>query len=420
MEIQRPRGTADLLPGQVEDWQRLETIVRRTFGTANFQEIRTPIFEHTELFERGVGDTTDIVSKEMYTFKDRGDRSITLRPEGTAGVVRAFVENKLYGTGNISKLYYVGPMFRYEKPQKGRFRQFHQYGVEVLGSEAPAVDAEVIQLNLTVLRNLGLKDLTVELNSVGCAICRPLHKEEMIKRLAHRRDELCRDCQERLEKNPLRIFDCKHDRCQQILKDVDAPYIADVLCDDCDAHFTLLQAYLKAMDVPFIIQKNLVRGLDYYTRTAWEITSPGFTTIAGGGRYNGLVEQIGGPATPGIGFGGGVERALWVLREQGGEQVTDKGLGCFVAVADEGAERTTMVVLAALRGRGIRSDRDFQGRSLKSQLKLADRLKAQFVVILGENELATGKGTVKNLGTGEQTEVLFAQLADYLVEHVQA
>lgn len=414
MDIQRPRGTADLLPGIIEAWQLLETTVRTTLGNANYQEIRTPIFEHTELFERGVGDTTDIVSKEMYTFQDRGDRSITLRPEGTAGVVRAFVENKLFGQGTISKLYYMGPMFRYEKPQKGRFRQFHQYGAEVLGSESPAVDAEVISLNLQVLRSFGLRDLKVELNSVGCSDCRPKHREEMVSLLQPRRAELCSDCQTRLDKNPLRLFDCKNDRCQSILREVGVPYISDRLCDDCQAHFSDVQRFLVALDVPFQLVKSLVRGLDYYTRTAWEITSPGFTTIAGGGRYNGLVEQVGGPATPGIGFGGGMERALWVLAEQGGGISGSTTLDVFVAVADADAERTAMVVLSTLRGRGIRSDRDYQARGLKSQFKLADRLKAKFVVILGENELASGQATVKDLTSGEQVQVPFAALADQI------
>lgn len=418
MEIQRPRGTADLLPGVVEAWQRLESVVRDTLGTANYHEIRTPIFEHTELFERGVGDTTDIVSKEMYTFEDRGGRSVTLRPEGTAGTVRAYVENKLYGQGALSKLYYIGPMFRYEKPQKGRFRQFHQYGAEVLGSESPAVDAEVISLNLSILRRLGLKDLTVELNSVGCSVCRPIHRQVMVERLEAYREELCKDCQTRLDKNPLRLFDCKNESCQLILKKADVPYIADVLCEDCDHHFSELQSMLVAMDVPFTLEKSLVRGLDYYTRTAWEITSPGFTTISGGGRYNGLVEQIGGPPTAGIGFGGGMERALWVLAEQGGTLLPEAGIDVFVAVADDAAARTAMVVLGNLRGRGLTADRDYQGRGMKSQFKLADRMEAKYVVILGESELASGKATVKKLADGSQREVPFGELVDTLVESV--
>lgn len=419
MEIQRPRGTADLLPDVIGAWQALESTVRTTLGNANYQEIRTPIFEHTELFERGVGDTTDIVSKEMYTFRDKGDRSITLRPEGTAGVVRAFVENKLYGQGQISKLYYMGPMFRYEKPQKGRFRQFHQYGAEVLGSESPAVDAEVISLNLSILKTFGLRDLTVELNSVGCSVCRPLHRAEMIKRLESRRSELCSDCQTRLDKNPLRLFDCKHKSCQAILREADVPYISDSLCDDCQQHFSDVQRLLDAMDVSWRLEKSLVRGLDYYTRTAWEITSPGFTTIAGGGRYNGLVEEVGGPPTPGIGFGGGIERALWVLAEQGGQISRSSQVQVFVAVADAGAERTAMVVLGLLRERGICSDKDYQKRGLKSQFKLADKMKAQFVVVIGESELASGKATVKNLQNGEQIEVPFAELADSIEASLQ-
>src|SRR5579875_1089924 len=412
MEIQRPRGTVELLPGEVEVWQALESTVRDVLDKANYGEIRTPIFEHTELFERGVGETTDIVSKEMYTFLDRGNRSVTLRPEGTAGAVRAFVENKLYGTGALAKLYYIGPMFRYEKPQKGRLRQFHQYGAEVLGSELPAVDAEVIALSLAVLERLGLQNLTVELNSVGCSVCRPVHRAQMIERLLPHRDELCRDCQVRLEKNPLRLFDCKNESCQALLREANVPYIVDVLCDECKDHFEQVQGYLQAMDVPYKIEKSLVRGLDYYTRTAWEITTPGFSTIAGGGRYNGLVEELGGPSTPGIGFAGGIERAIAVLASQNVQIGRTVGLDAFVAVADRGAEHTAMAVLKSLRRLGLRADRDYQGRSLKSQLKLADRLQARFVIMIGESELASGKATVKQLATGVQREIPFAELAD--------
>lgn len=411
MNIQRPRGTADILPGVVENWQRLEQIIRQTLEPAGFGEIRTPIFEHTELFERGVGDTTDIVQKEMYTFLDRGDRSITLRPEGTAGVTRAYVENKLYGQTGAVKLYYMGPMFRYEKPQKGRWRQFHQYGCEVFGAEGPDVDAEVIQLNLLILQRLGLKDLTVELNSVGCAVCRPHHKELMVAALLPYKAEFCSDCQSRLERNPLRMFDCKNDRCQALLKSSGAPKILDVLCEDCETHFAALQDYLRVLDVPFMIQDQLVRGLDYYTRTAWEITNPGYSAIAGGGRYNSLVAQVGGPETPGIGFAGGIERALLVLEEQTGKQAERPGLDVFVAVADASANIKAMQLLRDLRERDLRTNKDYQGRSLKAQLKMADRERARFVVILGESELTEGVVTVKDLQTAAQEKLPFAAAA---------
>lgn len=412
MNIQRPRGTADLLPDAIGGWQRLEQVVRTTLEIAHYQEIRTPIFEHTELFERGVGDTTDIVEKEMYTFLDRGGRSITLRPEGTAGVVRAFAENKLYGNPGISKLYYIGPMFRYEKPQRGRLRQFHQYGCEVFGAEGPAIDAEVIGLNYDILKNFGLQNLGVELNSVGCSKCRPRHKELMIAALAPHSEELCVDCQRRLHRNPLRIFDCKNESCQRIVKDAQAPKILDVLCDECKIHLNGVQAYLTTMKIPFVISDDLVRGLDYYTRTAWEITAPGYSTIAGGGRYNSLVAEVGGPETPGIGFAGGMERALMVLQGQQRAIETKPTLDVFVVVANPLAEMAATEFVRNMREQGLVVDRDYQGKSMKAQFKMADREKARFVVILGEDEMANGYATVKDLTTSVQKQISFAQLTE--------
>ena len=415
MSIQRPRGTFDLLPGTIEGWQRLERIVRQHAERANFGEIRTPLFEHTELFERGVGDTTDIVEKEMYTFPDKGNRSMTLRPEGTAGVTRAFVEEKLYGSPGVTKLYYMGPMFRYEKPQRGRWRQFHQYGCEALGTENPAIDAEIIQLNLEILRDLGLQALTVELNSVGCPVCRPRHKTVMIEKLTPVKDELCSDCQKRLDRNPLRIFDCKVESCQAAIAAQNVPKMLDLLCGDCETHFASVKTYLDVLAVPYLIAPDLVRGLDYYTRTAWEITSPGYSTISGGGRYNSLVAEIGGPETPGIGFAGGMERALLVLAEQTG---TDKASGrtvdAFVAVLSPEAEQTAMRLLAQLRAAGYVADRDYQNRSVKAQFKMADRMQAKFVVALGEEELAGGYASVKNLAAKAQQEVPLTNLIEWL------
>ncbi len=416
VEIRRPRGTQDILPGAVEAWQALEAVVRDVFERANYEEIRTPIFEHTELFERGVGETTDIVSKEMYTFLDRGGRSVTLRPEGTAGVVRAYVENKLYGQGSLTKVYYLGPMFRYEKPQRGRLRQLHQVGVEVLGSELPAIDAEVIELGYSLLKRVGMRDMTVELNSVGCGVCRPRHREKMIERLLPHKGELCGDCQVRLEKNPLRLFDCKNESCQQVLREADVPYIVDELCDDCRQHLDAVEGYLRAMDVPYRLEKSLVRGLDYYTRTAWEITVPNFSTVLGGGRYNRLVAELGGPEVPGIGFAAGMDRVLAVLEAQGVALGERPPLDAYICVADETAEHTAMAVLTSLRRLGVRCDRDYQGRSLKSQFKQADRLGARFAVVIGESELAKGAATVKHLATGEQRDVPFGQLADRIRE----
>lgn len=409
MLTQRPRGTADNLPGEVEKWQYLEKIVEDTFRRYHYREIRTPIFEHTELFARGVGETTDIVAKEMYTFVDRANRSITLRPEGTAGVVRAYVEDKLYGNPGTEKLYYLGPMFRYEKPQKGRLRQFHQYGCEVLGSEGPAVDAEVIALNVDFLSELGVKHMLVELNSVGCPVCRPKHKERMLEKLVPHKQELCTDCQERLERNPLRIFDCKNDHCQQVLKDSGAPTILEVLCDDCKTHFDAVAGYLNEMNVNYVIDPKLVRGLDYYTRSAWEIKVEGIGTIAGGGRYNGLVEQVGGPVTPGIGFAGGVERALLTLEEQGFAWPSLDSVDVFVAVAQTSAETLAMKFLQDVRKAGFLADRDYTGRGLKAQFKAADRAQAKYVAVFGDSEVEHGTVTLKDLASGEQQEYTFAE-----------
>ncbi|KPV44219.1 histidine--tRNA ligase [Alicyclobacillus ferrooxydans] len=408
MLTQRPRGTSDILPGVSEQWQRLEQAVRDTCRLYNFKEIRTPVFEHTELFARGVGETTDIVEKEMYTFTDRGDRSLTLRPEGTAGVVRAYVENKLFGSPDAVKMYYVGPMFRYEKPQKGRDRQFHQYGCEVFGSEDPGVDAEVIALNLHILDNLGVKGVTVELNSVGCSVCRPLHKKDMIERLLPVADRLCKDCQARLEKNPLRIFDCKNESCQALLKEVGAPTIAESLCDECQTHFSGVQGALDAMDVDYRLNPYLVRGLDYYTRTAWEYVVEGFSSIGGGGRYNGLVAQVGGPETPGIGFAGGMERVLMVLAEQSKEAVELPLLDLYVVGVDASGQLAAAKLLQQARKSGVSADRDYLQRSVKAQFKAADRLNARYVAVLGETEVAQGRVALKNLATGEQVDMTWA------------
>ncbi len=418
MLTQRPRGTADLLPGEVESWRRLEDTFREVCRTYHYQEIRTPIFEHTELFARGVGETTDIVEKEMYTFEDHGERSLTLRPEGTAGVVRAFVENKLYGNPDLTKLFYIGPMFRYEKPQKGRWRQFHQYGVEVLGSEAPDVDAEVIALGATFLERLGLGRVQLEMNSVGCAECRPRHREAMVAALRPVADRLCADCQSRLERNPLRIFDCKNESCQALLREVNAPTVLDCLCDACAEHFDAVKRLLQETGVSYTVNPRLVRGLDYYTRTAWEFIVPGYSTVAGGGRYNGLVAEVGGPETPGVGFAGGLERALLVLQEQGIHPAQKSALAVYIAVADDTAATTAARLLQQVREAGISADRDYQNKGLKAQFKAADRLGARFVLVLGENEVAAGTVSVKDLTTGEQVAVAQDQLVSYLSTRV--
>lgn len=417
MSTQRPRGTSDILPNQSWVWQQLEKTVRQTYQDYNYQEIRTPVFEHTDVFERGVGETTDIVEKEMYTFQDRGNRSITLRPEGTAGVIRAYVENKLYGQPAAVKLFYIGPMFRYERPQQGRERQFHQFGCEVLGAEGPDIDAEVIALSIETLHRFGLNELTVEVNSVGCSTCRPRHKERMVEALAGVRDRLCKDCANRIDRNPLRIFDCKNG-CRDILVEVGAPTILDALCEACSEHFARLQELLRGLAIPFLINPNLVRGLDYYTRTAWEVTAKGAGTVGGGGRYNGLVSQLGGPEVPGIGFAVGMERAILVRTAQPNSLQPERTLDAFVVMVDKAADLEGLKLVQRLRGHGISADRDYQQKGVKAQFKSADRESARFALILGETELLNHQVTVKDLRTGVQLTVPLDEIVEHLKNQI--
>ena len=375
----------------------------------NYQEIRTPIFEHTELFLRGVGDTTDIVQKEMYTFEDRGGRSLTLRPEGTAAVVRSFVENKMYGYPNQPvKLYYMGPMFRYERPQAGRFRQFVQFGVEALGSNDPAIDAEVIALAMDIYHTLGLKKLKLVINSLGDVESRKAHRQALIDHFQPRIHEFCDDCQARLHKNPMRILDCKKDRDHELMRT--APSILDYLNEQSRTYFEKVQMYLQKLGIAFEVDSRLVRGLDYYNHTAFEIMSEaeGFgaiTTLCGGGRYNGLVQEIGGPETPGIGFALSIERLLAALEAEGISLPISEGIDCYVVALGEQAKEEAVALVAALRKEGISAEKDYQDRKVKAQLKAADRLHATYVAILGEDELRKGVINVKHMATGEQQEV---------------
>lgn len=414
MAIQKPRGTEDILPGQTEAWQYVERKAREWFARYRYREIRTPLFEHTELFQRGVGETTDIVEKEMYTFADRKGRSLTLRPEGTAGVVRAFVEHKLYAEPDVVKLYYLGPMFRYERPQAGRQRQFHQIGVEAFGSADPRLDAEVMELAWRIFTDLGVQQLRLDVNSVGCPMCRPRHRQALVEHLAGVKDELCPDCQSRLVRNPLRVLDCKQERCQELTQD--APTVLDHLCDACRAHFDAVRKALEALGVPYAVNPRLVRGLDYYTQTAFEFVVEGeghlAGTICGGGRYNGLVAELGGPDVPGIGFAFGVERLLYVLAAQGTRLPADAGLDCFVIALGEAAKGEALVLAQRLRAAGLSADVDYLDRKLKAQFKAADRYGARFAAILGDDELARGVVQLKNLATGEQEAVPLADVAE--------
>ncbi|PWI57749.1 histidine--tRNA ligase [Sulfoacidibacillus thermotolerans] len=418
-EFAKPRGTADILPEQAAEWRAIEDAARQLFETYHYREIRTPIFEHTEVFQRGVGDTTDIVQKEMYTFLDRGERSLTLRPEGTAGVVRAFVEEKLYGEMNTQKFYYLGPMFRYEKPQAGRYRQFHQYGVEVIGSSDPRVDAEVIGLGDHLLRQMGVKSFSLLLNSVGCPVCRARHREQLLAYLQPVRSELCKDCQSRFDKNPLRILDCKIDRDHPVV--ASAPKITDALCEDCARQFSQVQTYLDEMGISYEIDKTMVRGLDYYTQTAFEFVEGSIgavSTILAGGRYNGLIQMLGGPDLPGIGFAGGVERLILARAAHGATQVGQDRVDVFVLALGEIATKPAARLLHELRSVGIKADSDYSGRKVKAQLKVADRLGARYVVLLGEDEVAAGQVAVRNLATREQVTIEQSELVSYLSEQV--
>lgn len=414
MSFQKPKGTQDLLPGVVEKWQYIEEVARDICRRFNYREIRTPVFEHTELFQRGVGETTDIVEKEMYTFLDKGDRSMSLRPEGTAGVVRAYVENKLYGEPELAKLYYIGPMFRYEQPQAGRFRQFHQFGVEAFGSTDPSIDAEVIAMGYQFFRELGLKDVRVEINSVGTPALRAVFRDRLREFFAPVKEKLCRDCQSRYDRNPLRILDCKIDQAYG----VGAPSILEALDEACTAHFAKVQRHLSDMGVDYAINPRLVRGLDYYTHTAFEYKSSGIgaiDTISGGGRYNGLVADIGGDDQPGVGFGIGMERVLLILEAQQVDVPAFRPLDVYLVGLGETAENEVTKLLFSLRQTGLIAEKDYQGRKMKTQLKAADRLKAVHVAILGDDELARGEITLKRMDTGEQRTVPIAALAQELL-----
>ncbi|MFE8696837.1 histidine--tRNA ligase [Cytobacillus sp. FJAT-53684] len=420
MSIRLPRGTQDILPGEVEKWQLIEEKARELCTKFQYREIRTPIFEHTELFLRSVGDTTDIVQKEMYTFEDRGERSLTLRPEGTAAVVRSFVEHKMYGDANQPvKLYYMGPMFRYERPQAGRYRQFVQFGVEAIGSADPAIDAEVIALAMSLYSSLGLKKLKLVINSLGDKDSRKAHREALVDHFKPRIGEFCTDCQGRLEKNPMRILDCKQDRDHELMSS--APSIIDYLNEDSKHYFEKVQQYLTNLDIAFEVDPNLVRGLDYYTHTAFEIMSDaeGFgaiTTLCGGGRYNGLTEEIGGPEAPGIGFAMSIERFIAALNAESIELPIDKKIDCYLVSLGEEAKDYTVGLLHKLRLAGFSAERDYLDRKIKAQFKAADRSNAKYVAVLGEDELKANKINLKSMDTGEQIEVDLESFIEKLAE----
>ena len=407
-----PRGTKDILPDTVGDWNYVEREIRELCRRFGYSEIRTPIFEHTELFQRGIGEGTDVVDKEMYTFTDRGERSITLRPENTASAVRAYLQNKLYAQSNLVKLFYIGSMFRYDRPQAGRMREFHQFGVEALGEANPAVDAEVILLAMNLLEGFGLKDLELSINSVGCPKCRSKYRTMLQDFFRDKLDDLCEDCRSRFERSPLRILDCKKDSDKPYM--ADAPKITDCLCEECAEHFAKLKELLTSAGVKFSHDPRLVRGLDYYTKTAFEIKYPPLgaqSAVAGGGRYDGLIEEMGGNPTPAVGFATGLERLLLALESQNLLPEKNRSVDAYVVALGEAAQAEGFKLLNNLRQQSLSAAMDFAGRSMKAQMKQANKLGARYSVILGDDEIAEGVVMLRSMEDSSQEKIPMADVA---------
>lgn len=400
------KGTKDILPGEVHKNQYIEATAIDIASKFGYREIRTPVFEHTELFQRGVGDTTDVVQKEMYTFDDKGGRSVTLRPEGTAGAVRSFLENGLCNEALPQKVCYLTSCYRYEKPQAGRLREFHQFGVECFGTASPLADAEIISLAKSFFDTLGVKDLSLEINSIGCPKCRAEYHKALKDYFWQRRDTLCGTCQDRLERNPMRILDCKSPICHEIAQD--APVVIDFLCDECKEHFEKVKQYLTAQSIEYKVNPQIVRGLDYYTKTVFEFVSESIGaqgTVCGGGRYDGLVEELGGKPTPSLGFGLGLERLLLLMEAQGCEFPAAQVPDLFIAAIGDKATLKAVEIAKDMRDEGFEAVLDLNQRSVRAQMKYADKLNAKFNVVIGENEVETGKARLKNMQTGEEKEI---------------
>lgn len=411
--ISIPKGTKDMLPQDAYKWHYVESVARETAALFGFREIRTPMFEHTELFTRGVGETTDIVTKEMYTFLDKGGRSMTLRPEGTAGVARAFIENGLAQQTLPMKAYYLASVFRYERPQNGRLREHHQFGVELYGSELPSADAEVIALAHTFLTKAGLKSLSLNINSIGCRECRAKYNAALKEYIGANLSNMCTACRDRFDRNPLRILDCKEEKCRAIT--AGAPRITDFLCDGCRGHFAEVQNTLARLNIPFAVNPSIVRGLDYYTRTVFEFVSDDIGaqgTVCGGGRYNHLVEEVGGKPTAAVGFGLGLERLLMVLENTGALTAEPERSDVYLAALGERAAEYVPVLAAELRAAGVKTEFDLMGRGLKAQMKYADKCGARFSAVIGDEEMARGSAALKNMETGESAECAFGAFAE--------
>lgn len=402
MEMQAPKGTKDMLPQDAYKWHYVENTFKSVAKSFGVREIRTPIFEHTELFLRGVGDTTDVVQKEMYTFNDKGNRSITLKPEGTSPAVRAFIEGRLFNEAQPTKLYYITPCFRYENVQKGRLRQFHQCGLEVFGSKEASMDGEVIAFAMDVLRKLGLTKLELHMNNLGCPTCRAEYNKALKEYLSQNYDDLCDTCKSRFEKNPMRILDCKEKKCKEITKD--APSILDYICGDCSDHFEKVKGYLDLLNIPYVIDPTIVRGLDYYTKTIFEIVNDDFTVI-GGGRYDKLIEELNGPDMPAIGFGMGVERMIMALEKEGVEIPKEEDFALYIGSRGEEAYNKSFVLANDLRIRGAKVEINHMGRSFKAEMKYANKIGARFTTVLGDDELESRIIKLKRMSDGEIFEV---------------
>ena len=412
MSIAAIKGMNDVLPGDVEVWQFLEQSAREVFGTYGFSEIRTPVPEKTELFCRSIGETTDIVEKEMYTFNDKSDNSMTLRPEGTAPVMRAVIQNRLHTLDPVTKLYYLGPMFRYERPQKGRYRQFHQLGVEVLGVENAKIDAQVLAMLHQYFTTIGIDTVSLQVNSLGCPECRPQYRSQLITYLETRLDDLCGDCQRRYTTNPLRVLDCKVPGCKEATQD--APNVIDHLCEHCDDHFSAVKKHLDVLAIPYEVNPRMVRGLDYYVRTTFELVTDQLgsqSAVAAGGRYDGLVESLGGPALPGIGFAIGMERLVLL---KGNQDINIRVPKLFIAALGDAASDKAFSLMSQLQAAGVYAEMDYQGKSLKSQMRRANKLQAENTIVLGDEEIQSGHAKLKRMADGSESEVSLTALVDLL------
>ena len=414
-KIQKPRGTMDIFPREALLWQKIENEARRIAKLYGFGEVRTPTFEELALFKRGVGEVTDVVQKEMYTFEDREGRTFALRPEGTASVVRSIIENGKTGDAMPLRYFYLINCFRYEKPQAGRSREFSQFGTEMFGTQDASADATVISLANQLINSLGIKDTSLHINSIGCPNCRPQYREALVNYFSQRHDELCPTCQERLKTNPLRVLDCKSPICSEIAKG--APKTVDHLCTECSEHFEDLKSYLTAQNIDYVVDSHIVRGLDYYTKTVFEFicTSIGAqSTICGGGRYDGLMEQLGGPALPGIGFGMGITRLILAMQASGSDNVCEPTPVLYIAPMGKDARTKSLEIVAKLRACGIYAECDICARSLKAQMKYADKIGAKYTLILGDSELESGKAQLKNMAESSQEEIEINNICDII------